>query len=164
MIWKDIIGFEGIYQVSNTGQVKALSRLVVFAPGKRITPERIMKLSQDRNGYLRAHLSKDGVSKFYAVHRLVAIHFCANEQNKVCVNHKDRDRKNNNDWNLEWATHRENTHHYRLHTKKSLPIGVGLKKGRFQAKYRVGQKYFYLGLHETPELAKAAFDLAISKL
>ncbi len=99
MIWKDIIGYEGLYQVSNTGLVKSLK-------GRR---ERILKFSSPR-GYKCVKLYKDGKVN-YLVHRLVAKAFIPNPDNKPDVNHLDGVRSNNNAENLEWCTSSENSLH-----------------------------------------------------
>lgn len=124
-IWKDISGWEGRYQVSNLGRVKSLARNVRSTPfgkgeGLKPIPEKTVAL-QDRNGYDSVYLSrmekKGGVSvrirKRYNVHRLVAEVFIPNPENKPQVNHIDRDKKNNNVNNLEWATGSENQRHWR---------------------------------------------------
>lgn len=123
--WQDIKGWEGKYQVSNLGRVKSVARKVRSTPfgkgeGLKPIPEKIVVL-QDRNGYDTAYLSAtkkiEGksvrVKKRYGVHRLVAQAFIPNPENKPQVNHIDRNRKNNNVSNLEWATGFENQRHWR---------------------------------------------------
>lgn len=90
--WKDIEGYEGLYQVSNTGLVKNKKR------------EKVLALEPSNCIYLRVHLWKNGVGKHYLVHRLVAEAFIDNPNNLPQVNHKDEDKTNNNVDNLEWCT------------------------------------------------------------
>lgn len=111
-IWKDVVGFEGHYQVSNLGNVRSLPRLRLsrggsFAPvkGKMLVPQ----LKKD--GYFRVHLRKDEINTYPSVHRLVAQAFLDNSENKPCVNHKDGVKVNNTVDNLEWCTVSENTIH-----------------------------------------------------
>ena len=124
-IWRDINGWEGRYQVSNFGRVKSVARKVRSTPfgkgeGLKPIPERIVTL-QDRNGYNTAYLSAikkvNGktirIKKRYGVHRLVAEAFIPNPKGKPQVNHINRNRKNNNVNNLEWATGSENQRHWR---------------------------------------------------
>lgn len=108
-IWKDIEGFEGIYQVSNYGRVKSLRRLLWNGKVWHMSKEKIMKPSIDCNGYPLVGLrNKDGM-KYMRVHRLVALAFIPNPNNYRVVNHIDADRANNYVDNLEWCTHKHNT-------------------------------------------------------
>lgn len=97
-IWKDINGYKGLYQVSNSGKIKSLKK--------------ILNPWLDK-GYLRVGLSKKSKHKYFSVHRLVALHFVSNPKNKPEVNHLDGNKLNNNDWNLEWSTQKENNEHAR---------------------------------------------------
>ena len=96
-IWRDIKGYEGIYQVSNYGRVK---KLVC----KGSTKEKIRKTSKDKYGYDQIVLSKNSKSTTYKIHRLVAIIFIENPNNYPCINHKDENKTNNYVENLEWCT------------------------------------------------------------
>lgn len=102
-IWKDIKGFEGRYQVSNTGKVKSLR----FGGHNG---ERLMKLSEHHSGYLIVQLGKHP-SKTYHVHALVAKTFIPPIDGKLIVNHIDGNKHNNCTDNLEWVTYKENTEH-----------------------------------------------------
>jgi hypothetical protein len=111
-IWKDIEGYEGLYQVSSCGRIKSLARSYKFGPNN----EKILKARKSRKGkngwsYPSVALYKDNIAKFYTIHRLVAIHFIPNLENKPQVNHKDGNKLNNNINNLEWATQSENSQH-----------------------------------------------------
>lgn len=120
-LWKDIVGYEGCYQVSDLGNIKSLYREVacVSRGGKNFikgTPEKILKLKQSGNtDYWYVNLCKDGVVRYFSVHRLVAQAFVSNPENKAEVNHIDGNKKNNLAINLEWATRSENLkHRYRV--------------------------------------------------
>lgn len=95
-IWKEIKGYEGLYEVSSEGRVKSLGR----KPG-------IMKPGLSR-GYLKIGLVKDGIKSMFRIHRLVAGAFIPNPDDKPEVDHIDGDRKNNRVENLRWMTHKEN--------------------------------------------------------
>lgn len=111
-IWKDIKGFEGIYQVSNMGNVKSLDRQVVFSDGRVYTyKSKIMNQRHNEDGYAMVHLSKNGYDRYYGVHRLVATAFLENPCNYQEVNHKNCIRDDNIYTNLEWCTHRDNVHY-----------------------------------------------------
>jgi hypothetical protein len=99
--WRNIPGFEGLYQVSNMGRVKSLSR----------KKGRILKPVVHSNGYMRINLYAGKKPQRKYVHRLVAETFLVNPQNKREVNHLDGDKTNNSIFNLEWATPRENGKH-----------------------------------------------------
>lgn len=111
-VWKDIKGFEGVYQVSNKGQVKSCSR-PKFIRSWFITKEFIMKQKQSKSGYavIGLHLPEAQGKSHPSVHRLVAEAFIENPENKPTVNHKDGDKLNNNVLNLEWNTSSEQMQH-----------------------------------------------------
>lgn len=98
-IWKYVVGFENRYQVSNLGNVK------------NCLNGRILKSSNDKDGYKQINLRKNGVYKTYKVHRLIAQSFIPNPNNLPQVNHKDEDKANNNVDNLEWCTNYYNNHY-----------------------------------------------------
>ena len=109
-IWKDAIGFEGLYQISSLGRVKSLSRVTVDSRGRvRPVEERMLKIRVSKNtGYPQVRLSKDGKSYDITIHRLIAEAFIPNPNNLPCVNHIDQDRGNSVLSNLEWCTYSYN--------------------------------------------------------
>ena len=108
-IWKDVQGYEGLYQVSNMGRVKSLGRFVDrLASGHCWQKERILKLHKKHNGYLGVILLKDGKAKNFKVHRLVALAFIPNPENKTEVDHINAIKTDNSINNLRWASHKEN--------------------------------------------------------
>lgn len=103
-IWRDIDEYEGYYQISNLGNVKSLPRVIVRDNGRIHTVrEKILKPGKDRGGYQFVILSKDGKTKTYTIHRLVASAFLENPNNYEQVNHIDEDKTNNVVSNLEWC-------------------------------------------------------------
>jgi len=115
-IWKDIVGYEGLYQVSNLGRVKHLERI---GRREKIIKERILRPGKSSKGYYVVSLCKEANRKTYQVHRLVAKTFIDNEQGKPQVNHKDEDKTNNNVTNLEWVTAKENINYGSRTTRTS---------------------------------------------
>lgn len=122
IVWKDISGYEGLYQVSNNGLVKSLDRITT---GNRKRKIRGKNLSQGVNefGYCVVALCKDGRIKMKRVHRLVADAFIPVVPGKPYINHKDGNPKNNHSSNLEWCTQKENVQHaYNAGLNKSSGI------------------------------------------
>jgi hypothetical protein len=109
-VWKDIKGYEGLYQVSNHGNVRSLEREVRQGKyGKtRNVGGYLMNQTDNGNGYLIVFLSRNSKRKNHYVHRLVAAHFVENVGNYKYVNHKDYDTMNNCADNLEWCTQQQN--------------------------------------------------------
>lgn len=107
-IWADIKEYEGYYQVSNKGQVRSLDRVVMGSHGKPVTVLGCVLKGEICKGYKRVHLIKDGKSKHFQVHRLVAQHFVSNPEDYPIINHKDENRLNNVADNLEWCTQKYN--------------------------------------------------------
>lgn len=107
-IWKDIDGYEGLYQVSNLGRVKSLNY-------KRTGKEKILKAGKNSDGYLQVGLHKQGEEKKYLVHRLVAQAFIPNPNNLPQVNHINEDKTDNRVeeqyTNLEWINNFDNCNH-----------------------------------------------------
>lgn len=111
-IWKAVPNFN-FYEVSNTGKVRSIVRLVNSRRGNFVKKQKVLKPSDDQKGYLQVVLYKsDGkTTKSYKVHKLVALVFVPNPLNKETVNHIDGIKANNFSSNLEWNTRSENTQH-----------------------------------------------------
>ncbi|MBP5431094.1 NUMOD4 domain-containing protein [Ruminococcus sp.] len=112
--WKDIEGFEGIYQVSNLGRIRSLDRIERNTLGQNIKRKgKMLKPVANSSGYLRVILRHEGKSQRSFVHRLVAKAFCynSNEECNTVVNHIDSDYLNNKASNLEWTTMKGNSQH-----------------------------------------------------
>ena len=140
--WKDIKGYEGLYQVSNIGRVK---RLVGF----KCNVERFLKGSKDKDGYIQIYLSKDGNAKMYKLHRLVAEAFVPNPDNKPEIDHINTIRTDNTvclnedgsvnyeKTNLRWTTRKENAnnpitkkHHKRVCSEETKRKIGAANKGK----------------------------------
>ena len=113
-IWKDIPGYERLYEVSNLGGVRSLR----FDP-----PKHIYQVTTN-SGYKQVKLSKYGKEKHFGVHRLVALVFVDGYQDGLEVNHKDLDKTNNMYTNLEWTTRSENQKHQYLAYHKAYEVNT----------------------------------------
>ena len=109
-IWKDIKGYEGFYQVSNLGRVRSLERDVFNYRGTLMhhMEEKILVQRIGKRGYAYVNLYLNGKYKSIQTHRLVALAFIPNPENKPQVNHKDEVKTNNVVDNLEWCTSKYN--------------------------------------------------------
>lgn len=103
-VWKDVEGYEGLYQISNKGRLRHLG-------SQRYPGVRIKTLRTNQDGYYRMQLSKHHKSKGRFIHRLVALAFIPNPENKPEVNHINGDKLDNRVENLEWCTNLENIRH-----------------------------------------------------
>jgi len=107
-IWKDIVGYEGLYKVSNKGNIRSLDRLGKNGKNSQMLYKGRPRKARKHNGYFVVDLSKNNEAKTYFVHRLVVSAFI---QSGGVVNHKDGNKLNNKLENLEVGTHLENIHH-----------------------------------------------------
>lgn len=110
--WRDIKGYEGLYQVSNMGNVRSVAHTTVYRDGRVGHYEGKMLVPCDGgNGYKYANLSKNGITNLGWLHRLVAETFLHKDDERNVVNHKDGNKHNNTVGNLEWVTYSENNKH-----------------------------------------------------
>ena len=111
-IWKDIPSYEGYYQVSNLGNFRSLPRIIKYkSNGTRNYPSKALLTETTKDNYQRIVLMKDGIKTRYQAHRLVALTFIPNPDNKPFINHIDGNKSNNVVTNLEWCTASENMIH-----------------------------------------------------
>lgn len=137
-IWKDIPGYEGIYQVNQFGQVRSLNYNHT-GQKKRLKPRKT-------RGYLRVALCKNGKVKNYRIHRLVAEAFLPNPNNLPCINHIDENKENNCLSNLEWCSYEYNINYGTRNekagesqSKKIMCVETGeIFKGTREASRRTG--------------------------
>lgn len=113
-LWLPVKGYEGLYEISNMGRVKALERVYYSSASRKarkVAPERIMLFRDNGHGYKTVGLCKDGKIKVKYIHRLVAEAFIPNPDNLPEVNHKHGDKSDNRASELEWCTSDKNRKH-----------------------------------------------------
>ena len=132
--WKNVIGYEGLYEVSNIGNVRNVRR------------NTLLKLSKTNYGYIQVYLYKNGIRTGLKVHRLVAQAFIPNPDNLPQINHLDEDKTNNRVDNLEWCSHKYNVN-YGHRTENAIDtrvkngyadpdfIGFGLNEKEYMKEY-----------------------------
>jgi len=131
--WRDVIGYEQEYRVSNKGRLLSKEKIVRTAGGKEtVRQEQLMTLFTDKNGYLTVSLRRNRQSRYTGVHRIVAKTFLNKPIGKNQINHKNGIKDDNRVENLEWVTPQENTKH-------AYEIGL-IKKGEGNPKARLTEK------------------------
>jgi len=168
-VWEDIIGYKGIYKISNFGKVKSLTRnrigngIKVFTTKERILKPSLMGKKRNYKGVL---LSINGKSKCFKIHRLVGIYFIPNPQNKPEINHLDGDTLNNHYKNLVWNTTKENINHAwgtglsKPHHKNHYKdLGKLNKVNNSIAVFNINTKCFYSSLKDASKITKTSFAL-----
>jgi hypothetical protein len=157
-IWRDIKGYEGIYQVSNLGRVKSSDR-VDYA--ERSLKGRMLKQNPNSGGYLMVNLFLNGKQKTRTLHQLVAEAFLNHEAcgMKVVIDHIDNDKQNNKLENLQLISQRQNSSKNSI-GKTSIYTGVSFrpKINKYVARCRHNKKQIYLGGFETELEASEAYN------
>ena len=141
-IFKDVEGFNGNLKISNYGRAWENEKITFSGKNhriKKVIPARILKLQDNGVGYLQVVTKINGKLFRKYIHRLVALYFCENTENKPFVNHKDENPKNNKHTNLEWVTHKENINWGTCKNK----IGVSRQKyvGPLSGVYKTQEYY-----------------------
>ena len=152
IIWKDIQGYENEYSISNTGVVK----------GKKYNRE--LKPFTNKDGYQKVILCKDGKTKNFYLHRIVAQHFKDNFNNKPQVNHIDGIKTNNHHTNLEWCNNSENQRHAIRIGLKKIKYGKDTPTSKFtNQQVREIRELFATGKYTIAQLARE-FNVAYSSM
>lgn len=143
-VYKDIEGYEGLYQVSNLGNVKS------FVDNNGVAREKVLKPRINGRGYLHVDLCKNKKKKIYLVHRLVAQAFIENPNNLPIINHKDECKTNNIVTNIEWCTQKYNCNY-----------GTGIER---HSKAMTNNQKLSKSLTNNPKISKAVGAFKDGKL
>ena len=154
--WKSVVGYEGLYEVSNKGNVKALERLVWNNGGLQRKHERMLSPSANKFGYKCVSLCKNGKVHRRTIHRIVAEAFIPNPNNKPNVDHIDTNPSNNEVSNLRWVTQSENAMNEltRVHISESKKGHPYYRKEPLSAEAREKIRQAQLGKKRTAEQIK----------
>jgi hypothetical protein len=158
-VFKSVVGYEGLYEVSNFGRVKSLERKVRNSEsGFRVVKERILKPRPKENLYFQVMLCKNQSCANKHPHKLVAEAFLKHtKEDGYVVNHKDFNRQNNLLSNLELLLPRDNTDQKHL-PSRSIYTGVFPIKDRFRAAIKIQGKTKHIGLFDTELEASGAYE------
>lgn len=131
-VWKDIKGYEGLYQINTNGNIRSLSHTVCCWNGYKVVtkihPGKLLTPQVDIDGYKHIRLSKNGIMRSFLVHRLVAETFISNPRNFSEINHKDENPGNNTSSNLEWCSHIYNSNYGTRNIRISKTMAVKKRK------------------------------------
>lgn len=158
--WRDVVGYEGLYQVSSLGRVKGVARKVNRNGHTLSVPERLLSQSDNTNGYLRVNLSNGNHVKRAFVHRLVAEAFVDNPKGCKYIDHLDSNRHNNRPDNLVWCTQSENiAAAYSRGRRKYVPMS---KEARARVTKKIAKPVVRSDGKIYPSVTSAARDLGVT--
>jgi len=164
-IWKDITGYEGLYQVSNTGKVRSLDRITNGPYGsKRLVKGRELVLHKSGSGYLFANLAKDSKHICKEVHRLVMNEFVGPRFNDLVVDHIDNNKLNNHVSNLQYVTHRFNSSKDKSGSSKYTGVYWNKDMSKWHARIRYNGKKEHLGYHKCELAAAYAYNKRLKEI
>jgi len=167
-VWKDVIGFEGLYMISSFGRVKSLAgKIIGRGKGTMLSEERILKNRINSHGYYVINLYKNGKCKTFQIHQLVAIYFLNHTQcgYKIVVDHVNNDKLNNHVSNLQLISNRLNSSKDRK-DGSSQYTGVSWfkKSNKWRSNIRINGKLKHLGYFENEIDASNAYQSALNCL
>lgn len=166
--WKDVVGYENIYQISDLGRVKSLDRVVKWKNSKKIVKGIIRKQSLNGEGYLNTSFGLNNKSKSKRIHVLVAEAFLNHKPDgthKVVVNHKDFNKLNNQSNNLELTTQRENANLKHIKSSsKYTGVGWNKKANKWRARIFINGAEKHLGLFKNEYDAHLAYQKELKEI
>jgi hypothetical protein len=166
--WKDILGYEGLYQVNECGNVKSLSRTITKGNITYVTKDKLLKQSVDSVGYPYVNLSDYKKQKTFRVHQLVAVAFLNHTPDKhkgLVIDHIDGNKLNNITTNLQLITNKKNTSKDRKNkTSKYTGVSWHKQSDKWLAQFRENGSVKYLGIFETEEDARDAYNASQERM
>lgn len=161
-IWRDVVGYEGFYQVSNFGNIKSCERELEYTlkgkTGKKIIGGQIMYKHLNMNGYHQIGLTKNNKRRTYTVHILVGKAFYNNTyKDGLVIDHKNNIKTDNRVENLQVITHRDNITKSKVNNLKMTGVYPSKNGKRYRSKIMVNNKTLHLGVYNTPEEAYEAY-------
>ena len=161
-IWKDVVGYEGIYKVSNLGRVKSLARKAGYSNRK----ERVLAPSLKRDGYLHVGLSKDCKRITRPVHKLVAESFLNHVPcgHKEVVDHIDNDRLNNKEDNLQVITHRQIISKDKKKSNRFTGVRFDKRRNLFYSGIQINGENIHLGSFKCDLPAAYAYNMKLKEI
>ena len=166
-VWKNIKGYEGLYQVSNFGRVKSLERKVITSKRKYTVKEKMLSQSDRGHGYLRVCFSKKGIEKTMQVHQLVAMAFLNHTPKKTnkIVDHINNIKTDNRLKNLQIITVRENcTKDAKGHISKYVGVSKRKDRNKWIARIMINNKSKHLGYFDNEYDAHLAYQNALKEI
>lgn len=165
-VWKNVVGYEGCYQVSNLGSVRSLDRVVEFGNTKRLTKGKVLSGRRQQTGYLCVNLSQRGKVKNVEIHKLVAMSFLGHKpcKHEIVVDHIDNNKINNTVSNLQLVSNRRNSSKdQKSHNRSSRFVGVTFNKDakKWKACIRIERRQYFIGYFETEEEASEWYQAAL---
>jgi len=161
-IWKDVLEYEGLYQVNEYGDVKSLSRTITKGNITYVTKDKLLKQSVDSVGYPYVNLSDYKKQKTFRVHQLIAVAFLNHTPDKhkgLVIDHIDGNKLNNMITNLQLITNKKNTSKDRKNkTSKYTGVSWHKQSNKWLAQFKENGKVNYLGTFETEEDARDAYN------
>lgn len=160
-VWKDIVNYEDLYQISNLGRIQRTGKQTEVGGFYRKYKQKILKPRFDKNGYTSVILSKLGKTKTIKIHRCVLSTF--ERLSELQVDHINGIKCDNRLINLRYCTNRENIHFYRDIKNTNIPIGVHLNKSfKWVASIKIDNIYYYLGIYKIVSEAEIVYNNALN--
>jgi hypothetical protein len=165
-VWKDVVGYEGLYEISSFGRLKSLPKIIVNCNGvSNRYKERIMKVNPDGSGYLCCRIRKNKIAKTVKIHILVAqsfLNYKPNGKVDIVVDHINGVKTDNNLGNLQIISHRENISKDKMNkTSKYSGVSWAKRDKKWRASININYTSISLGCFKSEKVARAVYEMAL---